>query len=81
MTITLKNDFHNTQIGLKSRHGHRLSPSQVAKARKVLCGIDGCTCGGHCGERGPQWTSDHAAKITIEPTEDGGANLALEAWA
>lgn len=78
-TITLTNDFHNTKIGLKTSHGHRLSPGQVAKARKALCGIADCTCGGHCGERGVQYTSDHAARITIVPTADGGADLELDA--
>ena len=78
-TITLTNDFHNTKIGLKTRHGHRLSPGQVAKARKALCGVPGCTCGGICGERGVQYTSDHGARIAILATTDGGADLELDA--
>jgi len=77
MTITLKNDFHHTRVSLKSRHGHRLSPGQVTRARRELCGIDGCTCGGYCGERGPQSTPDGRARIAIHPTEDGGADLEL----
>lgn len=70
--ITLKNDFHNTVVTLRPGHG-RLSPSQVARSRRALCGIAGCTCGGWCGERGPQ-----SERLVIEPTEDGGAELELE---
>lgn len=74
MTITLKNDFHNTRISLKRSTAHRLSPSQVARARRVLCGIDGCTCGEFAGQRGQQHLPDGTRVLLIE-TEDGGADL------
>jgi len=51
-TITLTNEFHNTSINLVPGPGG-LSPRQVTRARRALCGIAGCTCGGDCGERGP----------------------------
>jgi len=56
--ITVRNDFHNTQINLRLcyewRSGFELTPSQVQRARRVLCGVKDCTCGGALGERGPQ---------------------------
>lgn len=52
--ITLKNDFHNSSISIRAELGQWLSKSQIARARKALCGITGCTCGGNLGERGKQ---------------------------
>jgi len=51
--ITLSNDFHMTTVTLRIGPDKRLTPGQVRRARMTLCGIDGCTCGGDCGERGP----------------------------
>ena len=51
--ITLRNDFHNTEINLVPHDG-KLSPSQVARARRTLCGIENCCCSGDLGTRGPQ---------------------------
>jgi hypothetical protein len=55
--LTLHNDFHNTRVDLLAKvheeNGnqvmewtYRLSPAQVAKANKALCGMRDCTCGG-----------------------------------
>lgn len=51
--ITLTNDFHGTSVNLRPDGAGQLSVSQVARARRTLCGVKGCTCGGDLGERGP----------------------------
>jgi len=53
MEITLKNDFHNTSVTLRLR-GNYPTASQVKRAKKVLCGISGCTCSNVMGMRGQQ---------------------------
>ena len=65
-TITLINDFHNTDVTLRPRGGW-LSKDQVRRARRMLCGVTGCTCGGNAGERGknPQ----------LEPHPDGSCKV------
>ena len=75
-TITLTNDFHGTEISLKRSTRHRLSAGQVKKARAALCGIEGCTCGGNAGERGPQYLPDGTRCVLIA-TEDGGADIEI----
>lgn len=50
MKTTFTNDFHNTSITLVAKKSYAnnlytLSKGQVAKCRKALCGINGCTCG------------------------------------
>ncbi len=52
--ITIRNNFHNTEVRLKANIGDELTWSQIMRARRELCGIKGCTCGGPVGERGPQ---------------------------
>ncbi len=52
--ITIRNDFHNTEVRIRANIGEELTWSQIMRARRKLCGIAGCTCGGPCGERGPQ---------------------------
>jgi len=55
MFVKLYNDFHNTEVTLRvSDLPVTLSSNQIRRARKELCGVDGCTCGGPLGERGPQ---------------------------
>ncbi len=49
--ITLKNNFHDTEVRINPKDGE-LSAHQVKRARKVLCGIDSCTCGNEAGMRG-----------------------------
>ena len=51
-TIILQNDYHGTAVTLRSKEGW-VSAHQMRRARKVLCGIRGCKCGGRAGERGP----------------------------
>lgn len=52
--ITVTNDFHNTQVTLRAREGEALTDSQIRRARRELCGVAGCMCGGAIGERGTQ---------------------------
>jgi len=54
MTTTLTNDFHNTEIRVRAAAGDVLSPSQVARIRRALCGMADCVCSGHTGVRGAQ---------------------------
>jgi len=64
MMITLKNNFHGTSVNLRPRNG-RLSPAQMRRARKVLCGLSECKCG---GIRGPQ-------EYEVEQEPGGGAKV------
>jgi hypothetical protein len=73
-TYTLRNDCHNTETrvrceGLSHIYGEatiRLTRSQMARARKVLCGIADCKCAQHeCGIRGPQ-TTDDGKRLVVE---------------
>ena len=57
--ITLTNDFHNTEVTLNVKNGI-ITVGQVKRARRVLCGISGCTCGDDLGARGKQ---EHAYEI------------------
>jgi len=52
--ITLRNDFHNTEIRLRADVGDELTSAQIKRARNALCGIEGCTCSGDAGQRGKQ---------------------------
>lgn len=59
-TITLTNDFHNTESNVRPvaiKDGrfsgyHRISRKTALRLRNELCGIEGCVCGGTFGERG-----------------------------
>ena len=50
MKVTLKNDFHNTEITLVSKD-YYLSADQIKKAKQTLCCAD-CTCSNEAGQRG-----------------------------
>ncbi len=76
MKLTLKNNFHSTSVELECSGG-RLSAKQVANARKTLCGVSGCTCGGNAGERGPQRLAD-GRRFAVVPDSDGGVEIELE---
>jgi hypothetical protein len=72
MRIKITNDFHGTEVTLLASVEAgilRLTPRQVSRARRELCGHAGCTCGGYLGERG-------ALIGAIVPTRDGGAAIA-----
>ena len=51
--IVLENHFHNTSVTLHAELGEALSVSQVKRARRELCGMSGCSCGGAERRDGP----------------------------
>ena len=61
--VTLVNNFHGTSVVLKAKIGQDgrlyLSPRQVRKAHKALCGSPVCDCGDIAGARPAQvaWAS------------------------
>ena len=80
MRITLTNNFHATSVTLIAEEDTRntfagwLSPGQVKRARRDLCGCDGCQCGDDLGCRGPQHYAievqhDHDGKLIAKVTE------------
>lgn len=52
--ITIRNDFHNTSVTIRAAIGEELTESQIKRARRALCPVGGCTCGGPVGNRGNQ---------------------------
>jgi hypothetical protein len=54
MMITVRNEFHDTTARIRASIGDTLTPSQVKRCRRTLCGVEGCTCGGALSERGQQ---------------------------
>ena len=58
--ITLTNDFHNSSVNVRAQLGTDLSERQVRRIRRVLCGIEDCTCSARTGVRGEQqyWIDD-----------------------
>lgn len=67
MKITLTNDFHNTSTIVHVDDRGWITERQLKRARKALCGVDGCSCGGDAGERGPQ---EHEASVCAMPDGD-----------
>ena len=70
-TITLKNDFHNTQVNLIPKDGC-LSVGQIQRARRELCGSRSCCCGRELGQRGSQG----GIEIIVHPRSWGGLEWA-----
>ncbi len=74
--ITLTNDFHGTSVKLIAERISRYQPwsdltrGQVARAKRTLCGIDGCTCSCQLGTRGKQPINLYSLAIG-ERTADG----------
>lgn len=72
MNVTLRNDFHNSEVTLRTKvlsHIHHtatayLTVGQIKKAKHELCGIAGCTCSGEAGTRGPQ-TLDNGKRLEV----------------
>jgi len=75
--ITLKNDFHGTEITLHDKCG-RLSKSQVRKAKKALC-CGECTCSNEIGTRGYQsWQQADGSerqRVVLSVAQDGSAEI------
>ncbi|MFA4834926.1 MAG: hypothetical protein WC749_02475 [Dehalococcoidia bacterium] len=86
-TLVLKNDFHNTQVNLRVKHDGavevmdiiKLTPGQVKKSHRSLCGSADCTCSGDLGTRAP-WheLGGVEVKLSIDTNQDGSATLAVE---
>lgn len=55
MLAIITNDFHLTSCTVRVPATGVLSARQVKRCRSMLCGIDGCTCGGDLAERGDQF--------------------------
>lgn len=72
--MILHNDYHHRQVRVNLRGSTQLSPRQVRTARKVLCGIEGCTCGGIAGEC-PVIQSLDGVPIRLIPRQGGGASV------
>jgi hypothetical protein len=70
MMITMTNNYHGTSVRLRVKPWGRLSLGQVARARRELCGVEGCTCGGSLGERGPQ-----PGGLEVQDLPDGMARI------
>lgn len=52
--MKITNDFHGTAVMIRATPGRPLTAGQVLQARRALCPVSGCSCGGNLGERGPQ---------------------------
>ena len=72
---TLENDFHGSSVrvraaGLSRSHNDievPLSPRQAARARRVLCGIEACTCADTpAGTRGVQTHDGKRVRLTFD---------------
>lgn len=69
----LTNSFHNSTAWVLPKHTTEagddvritLSQSQANRARRKLCGIRDCLCGGNAGQRGTQRTADGRRLIVI----------------
>lgn len=67
--MRLMNAFHHTFVTVRPSVSGYLSPRQVQRARKTLCGIGGCTCSDdNLGTRGM-----HNVRIT--PHQDGAVTV------
>jgi len=52
--VTLKNDFHDTEVNLIVEFGKILTPAQKRRSFRELCGVFECECSGGIGIRGRQ---------------------------
>ena len=63
--LIVQNNFHETSVVVVAEDG-LVTKRQAARARKELCGIKHCNCGGELGERGPQTTAS-GQRISFGP--------------
>ena len=54
MKITIRNNFHNTEVVVNVGPSNTITGATASRIQKKLCGVSGCKCGGVLGERGPQ---------------------------
>ncbi len=72
--VTLTNDFHGTEVTIRTEvlshiwHTSTIRPTlgQIKRAKRVLCGIDGCTCSGDLGTRGPQELNGKRLEVVLD---------------
>ena len=62
MRIVLKNDFHETEVKLNIRRNNVINPGQLKRAKKQLCGISTCQCGGYRGHQDFEYEEDCTSK-------------------
>lgn len=67
---TLSNDFHDTRVTVRPANDGTMTSRQVRRARRELCGMSDCCCGGYLHERGYQ-----PRGLEIVPRDDGGARI------
>jgi hypothetical protein len=75
MLITLRNDFHNSMTRLRVRgltYGPEgeLTTGQMKRARRALCGVKGCGCGGIRGHQ----TAPDGRRMLLDWTVDRYGN-------
>jgi hypothetical protein len=79
-TLTLTNDFHNTSVSLRvelTGFYAYLSPAQARRARRALCGVAGCTCGGTLGERGSAQLNGQRCSAAVLESQTGSVGLEI----
>lgn len=58
MLVTLKNDFHNTEVTVRVlRRSTHLTKYQMRRVNNALCGMADCCCGGIRGPQDVEYTS------------------------
>ena len=53
--MTITNDFHNTTITIKAKHGQSVSKSTLRRVQRALCGMTDCICGRLDGSRNSRY--------------------------
>lgn len=73
--LTLRNDFHLTEVTLninleeiKVGVTFKLSPSQLKRSFRELCGMNDCGCGGVAGQRA-KWHEIDGVEVQLEIME------------
>jgi hypothetical protein len=73
--LTLRNDFHLTEVTLninleeiKVGETFKLSPSQLKRSFRELCGMKDCCCGGVAGQRA-KWHEIDGVEVQLEIME------------
>lgn len=76
-TITLRNEFHGREVRVRVPKGlpHTLTPSQMRRVRRELCGLSDCTCG---IVHGPQWLHGRRLSVYNSGDADGRRTLTIE---
>lgn len=73
--ITIRNNFHGSKVTIRANISDTLTPNQVRRARRELCGIDDCACGGALGERGEQ-----DSRMFFTELQDGRVEVQTDEW-